>query len=230
MDSPVEANRLVELCRQASQIRETAWDAKSKSYRSPDVEDGARLAAEEMIGLRNGLVQPVLDECVGSNDGQALSAPSVEPNEKNRWRNQIWIDFHFSTDTNGLPIGTTATGYNRFGFAGEQVNCFRIWFTHQGTGVGFRLAPPRLDGTKEQKYQQAETYRRRFVGLPEKYQDRQPTAGSWLTHPLGLEGHRGRVNIYFATWWPSFQSDHGFLETIHEAWIDVGPVLSANRI
>jgi hypothetical protein len=230
MDPPVVTNRIVELCRQASQVRETAWGAKTKSYRSPGAEDEARLAAEEMIGLRDGLVQPVLDECLGFSDGQDVSAPFLEPKEKNRWRNQIWIDSHFSTDMTGSPIGKTATGYNRFGLAGEQVNCFRIWFTHQGVGIGLRPAPPRLDGTKIEKDQQAGAYRRRFSDLLQKYQDREPTAGSWLTHPLGLEGQRGRVNIYLALWWPSFESDQEFLEAVHETWMDIGPVLTANRI
>ena len=230
MDPPVVTNRIVELCRQASQVRETAWDAKSKSYRSPGAEDEARIAAEEMIGLRDGLVGPVLEACRGTSDGHALRAPAVKPSEKNRWRSQIWIDCHYSDAEDGSPLGVTETGYNRFGFAGEQVNCFRIWFTHQGIGIGLRPAPPRVSGTGSEKQQQADAYCGLFADLPVRFKDRCPTAGKWQKHDLGLEGHPGKFNIYLADWWTGFESDQAFVGAVDEAWLAVGPVLTSRRI
>lgn len=211
-------SKLLEACDDASRLLASSWDQGKKVYSSTEDETSAKRLAEAMVELRDGLSEAVLDAVRDAHNGNLLRCPEVKASLKNRWRNDTWIDLHFSVDHDGNRLR-----FEKYGLAGEQVNLFRIWFTSAGVGIGLRPAPPTKNA--------APAYTSRFERLvPGRFVDRCPNPNDGSLNEFGLQGLRGRTNIFLADWWDGFDTDENFLAEVTACWSELGGVLEANRI
>ena len=209
---------ILKTCDDASQLLASSWDKGRKSYNTPEDGATARSHAETILGLRDELSTAVLSAVADAHNGHLLRCPPVKVSLKNRWRNDTWIDLHYFVDHDGSELR-----FEKYGLAGKQVNLFRVWFTDAGVGIGLRPAPPTRDV--------APAYTSRFERLiPGRFVDRCPNPNDGSLNQFGLQGLRGRTNIFLADWWTGFDSDERLLEEVTVCWSELGAVLDANRI
>lgn len=195
-------SELLETCGEASRLLASSWDKDQKSYRTTEDEAMAGHLADSLLNMRNDLSASVLAATRDTHNGHLLRCPDVKASLKNRWRNDTWIDLHFSVDQDGRELK-----FEKYGLAGEQVNLFRVWFTEAGIGIGLRPAPPTKDA--------APAYTSRFERLvPARFVDRCPNANDGSLNEFGLQGLRGRTNIFLADWWTDLESDDRFLAEV----------------